>query len=75
MTQPLGSNRDLRDEIRDYWSDRAATFATRLGKVKNKQLGRRLFKNISDLPRGADCSIWRLEQERLRACATILGMR
>jgi ubiquinone/menaquinone biosynthesis C-methylase UbiE len=26
MTQPLGSNRDLRDEIRDYWSDRAATF-------------------------------------------------
>jgi ubiquinone/menaquinone biosynthesis C-methylase UbiE len=23
---PLPSNRDLRDEIRDYWSDRAATF-------------------------------------------------
>lgn len=26
MTQPRPSNRDLRDEIRDYWSDRAATF-------------------------------------------------
>ncbi len=26
MTQPTFSNRNLRDEIRDYWSDRAATF-------------------------------------------------
>ncbi|EPX82129.1 class I SAM-dependent methyltransferase [Salipiger mucosus] len=26
MTSTLPSNRDLRDEIRDYWSDRAATF-------------------------------------------------
>ena len=26
MTQSFGTNRDLRDEIRDYWSDRAASF-------------------------------------------------
>ena len=31
MTPPPGSNRDLRDEIRDYWSDRAATFDTEPG--------------------------------------------
>ena len=26
MSQASFSNRDLRDDIRDYWSDRAATF-------------------------------------------------